>query len=159
MTINLTHRKATIEDISTIVHLYLENDELGQAGERLEQEIDQRYIDAFHRINDDPNQYLMVVESNSEIVGTCHLTLIPYLPLMGSTRVQIEAVRVAEKYRGKRIGDWMFNAAFTYAKSQGASLIQLTANKKRARAKKFYERLGFKASHEGMKLFLKDIRG
>jgi len=152
MTRHLTHRKATVNDIRAIVCL-LSEDELGQTRERLEPELDQRYMDAFHQINTDPNQYLMVVESSAEIVGTCHLTLIPSLTFVGSTRLQIEAVRVSEKYRDKNIGEWMINAAIEYAKSHGASIIQLTTNKKRTRAKKFYEKLGFEATHEGMKLY------
>ena len=150
---NLTHRKATINDLRAIVRLLLE-DELGRTRERLEQEIDQRYINAFHRIDADPNQYVMVVELNSEIVGTCHLTLIPSLTFIGSTRLQIEAVRMSEKYRGRRVGEWMINAAIEHAKSHGALIIQLTTNKKRARAKKFYKNLGFEPTHEGMKLYL-----
>ncbi len=97
----------------------------------------------------------MVVESNREIVATCHLAIMPSLTFTGATRMQIEAVRVAEKYRGKKIGEWMMNAAITYAKSKGATILQLTTNKKRLRTKNFYEKIGFEASHEGMKLYLK----
>ncbi len=149
----LTHRKATIKDLKNIVTLLLE-DELGQSREHLEGELDLCYIDAFHMIDTDPNQYLMVVESGTEIVGTCHLNIMPSLTFRDSTRMQIEAVRVAEKYRGQKIGEWMIEAAIGYGKSKGASLIQLTTNKKRDRAKKFYERIGFEATHEGMKLYL-----
>ncbi len=152
---NLTHRKATLVDVKNIVALLME-DELGQIREQVQEKLDQRYIDAFHRINSDSNQYLMVVELNSDIVGTCHLTVLPSLTLMGSTRLQIEAVRVSEKYRGMKIGEWMMQAAFQYAIEQGASIIQLTTNKKRIKAKKFYEKLGFESSHEGMKLYLKN---
>jgi len=118
-------------------------------------ELNQNYIEAFHKINADPNQYLMVVESDHEIVATCHLTIMPSLTFTGSTRMQIEAVRVAEKYRGHKIGEWMMNAAIAYAKSKEVTILQLTTNKKRLRAKNFYEKLGFEASHEGMKLYLK----
>ena len=69
--------------------------------------------------------------------------------------MQIEAVRVTEKHRGHKIGEWMMNAAITYAKSKGVTILQLTTNKKRPRAKTFYEKIGFEASHEGMKLYLK----
>jgi ribosomal protein S18 acetylase RimI-like enzyme len=78
----------------------------------------------------------------------------PSLTFTGQTRMQIEAVRVSEQFRGQKIGEWMMNAAINYGKSKGASIIQLTTNKKRLRAKKFYEKLGFEASHEGMKLYL-----
>ena len=149
----LTQRKATIHDLTAIVALLLD-DELGQTREQLEDNLDQRYIDAFHRIDSDPNQYLMVVRISDEIVGTCHLTIMPSLTFTGSTRMQIEAVRVSTTYRGQKIGDWMMQAAFEFAKSNHVSMIQLTTNKKRPRAKQFYERLGFEASHEGMKLYL-----
>ena len=151
---SLTYRKAVINDLNAIVNLLLE-DELGQTRESKKPELNQNYVDAFHRIDDDLNQYLMVAESNREIVATCHLTIMPSLTFTGATRMQIEAVRVAEKYRGKKIGEWMMNAAITYAKSKGATILQLTTNKKRLRTKNFYEKIGFEASHEGMKLYLK----
>jgi ribosomal protein S18 acetylase RimI-like enzyme len=96
----------------------------------------------------------MVVENGDEIIGTCHLTIIPSLTFVGSTRMQIEAVRVLGKYRDQKIGSWMFDQAISYAKDMDVSIIGLTTNKKRAQAKHFYEKLGFEASHEGMKLYL-----
>jgi ribosomal protein S18 acetylase RimI-like enzyme len=147
----LTYRKAIMQDIKAIVDLLLE-DELGKNREQSSNILDQRYVDSFHKIDCDPNQYLMVVEMEGPIVGTCHLTIMPSLTLIGSTRMNIESVRVAEKYRRNQIGEWMINSALEYGKSLGASLIQLTTNKQRLRAKKFYEKLGFQATHEGMKL-------
>ena len=151
---SLTYRKAVINDLNAIVNLLLE-DELGQTRESKKPELNQNYVDAFHRIDGDLNQYLMVVEGGGEIVATCHLTIMPSLTFTGATRMQIEAVRVAEKYRGQKIGEWMMDAAIAYAKSKGATILQLTTNKKRPRAKTFYEKVGFEASHEGMKLYLK----
>ena len=150
----LTYRKATINDLRAIVNLLLE-DKLGQTREFRKPELNQCYIDAFHRIDIDFNQYLMIVENGVEIVGTCHLTAMPSLTFRGQTRMQIEAVRVLEKYRGQKIGEWMMQQAIKYGKSKGASIIQLTTNKKRTSAKNFYEKLGFEASHEGMKLYLR----
>ncbi len=95
-----------------------------------------------------------MVENGDEIIGTCHFTIIPSLTFVGSTRIQIEAVRVLGKYRDQKIGSWMFDQAISYAKDMGVSIIGLTTNKKRAQAKHFYEKLGFEASHEGMKLYL-----
>ncbi len=151
---SLTHRKARIADLPHIIELLLE-DELGQVRESKSPELDENYIKAFHKIDSDPNQYLMVVENGDEIIGICHLTIMPSLTFMGSTRMQIEAVRVADKYRGQKIGSWMFDQATLYAKEHGCSIIQLTTNKKRPKAKHFYEKLGFEASHEGMKLYLR----
>lgn len=151
MNLNLQHRKATLNDLKTIIDLLLEDD-LGKTRESQATELDQRYIDAFHKIDIDLNQHLMVFENDKEIVATCHLTIMPSLTFTGSTRMQIEAVRVLEKYRGQKIGEYMINSAIAYGKSQGATLVQLTTNKKRPRARNFYEKLGFEASHEGMKL-------
>ncbi len=148
----LTQRKAKQDDLPMIVQLLLEDD-LGKTRES-ETALDERYVKAFQQISSDPNQYLMVVENENEIVGTCHLTIMPSLTFKGSSRMQIEAVRVKEKYRGQKIGNWMFEQALEYAKSNGVSIIQLTTNKKRPEAKRFYETLGFEASHEGMKLNL-----
>lgn len=150
---HITHRRAILDDLPSIINLLLE-DELGKTRESTSTELDQRYIDAFHRIDIDPNQYLMIVNNGAEVVGTCHLTIMPSLTFIGSTRMQIEAVRVAGKYRGQKIGSWMFNQAISYAKEHDVSIIQLTTNKKRPKAKHFYEKLGFEASHEGMKLYL-----
>jgi len=150
----LTYRKANINDLKVIVLLLLE-DELGQNREHLAYELDHCYLDAFYKIDIDSNQYLMVVELNSKIVGTCHLTIIPSLTFLGSTRMLIEAVRVSENYRGQKIGQWMIKSSINYGKSKGASIIQLTTNKKRIDAKRFYEHLGFEATHEEMKLYLK----
>lgn len=150
---NLTHRKARIADLPRLVELLLE-DELGATRESKSSVVHENYIKAFHKIDSDPNQYLMVVENGDEIIGTCHLTIMPSLTFIGSTRMQIEAVRVAGKYRGQKIGSWMFDQAIGYAKEHDVSIIQLTTNKKRPKAKHFYEKLGFEASHEGMKLYL-----
>jgi N-acetylglutamate synthase-like GNAT family acetyltransferase len=151
---NLTHRKARIADLPHIIELLLE-DELGASRESKSSELDENYIKAFHKIDSDPNQYLMVLENDNEIIGTCHLTLMPSLTFIGSTRMQIEAVRVSNKYRSQQIGTWMFDQAISYAKAMDVSIIQLTTNKKRPKAKHFYEKLGFEASHEGMKLYLR----
>jgi N-acetylglutamate synthase-like GNAT family acetyltransferase len=151
---DLTHRKARIADLLHIIELLLE-DELGSTRESKSSALDENYFQAFHKIDSDPNQYLMVVENGDEIIGTCHLTIMPSLTFVGSTRMQIEAVRVSGKYRGQKIGSWMFDQAISYAKENDVSIIQLTTNKKRTKAKHFYEKLGFEASHEGMKLYLR----
>ncbi len=149
----LTHRRASFKDLDTIIKLLLE-DELGQARETAGESVPQNYIKAFQQIEIDPQQYLMVVECQGEIVGTCHLTIMPSLTFQGSTRMQIEAVRVSEKQRGQNIGHWMITEAIQYAREKGASIIQLSTDKKRKRAKQFYEDLGFDSTHEGMKMHL-----
>lgn len=150
---NLSQRKATLNDLPHIIELLLE-DELGSTRESKSSAVHENYIKAFHKIDSDQNQYLMAVENGDEIIGTCHLSLMPSLTFIGSTRMQIESVRVAGKYRGQKIGSWMFEQAISYAKAMDVSIIQLATNKKRTSAKHFYEKLGFEASHEGMKLYL-----
>lgn len=150
---SLTVRKATFEDLPRIVEL-LVDDDLGQTRELNQESIASSYVKAFMKIDSDPNQYLMVVISHTQLVGTCHLTLLPSLTYTGSMRMQIEAVRIAKDYRGQKIGERMMQQAFDYAKKHDVKIIQLTTNKHRPKAKKFYERLGFQPTHEGMKCFL-----
>lgn len=149
MSQNLSSRKATINDVSQIVELLLEDD-LGQSRENAQN--NDAYLNAFKLIDKDPNQYLMVVEQNNQIIATCHLTIMPSLTFQGTTRMQIEAVRVSKDFRGQGIGEWMFQKVKEYAQSRNASLLQLSTNSKRPRAKHFYEKLGFETSHIGMKM-------
>ena len=151
--LDLKYRRANVEDLVDIVALLI-NDELGKNRERLTPELDSRYLDAFNRINNDQNQYLMVVELDNITIGTCHATSIPSLTFTGSTRLQIEAVRINKDYRGRGIGEAMISEVIRHGKNSGASIIQLTTNKQRPDALLFYEKLGFEASHEGMKLYL-----
>ena len=150
---NLTARKAILKDLPGIIQL-LADDDLGQIRELPQEAIDSRYVEAFTKIDNDPNQYLMVVFSNTVLLGTCHLSLMPSLTYQGAMRMQIEAVRIAKNYRGQKIGEWMMQQAFDYAKKHDVKMVQLTTNKLRPKAKKFYERFGFEATHEGMKYFL-----
>lgn len=111
------------------------------------------YLNAFSNINNDENQELIVVEDeHSEIIGTLQLTFIQYLTYRGGIRAQIEAVRIREDKRGAGIGKTMFEWAIARAKERNAHLLQLTTDKKRPDAIKFYEALGFTSSHEGMKI-------
>jgi GNAT superfamily N-acetyltransferase len=148
----MVFRKATQNDLMNIVGM-LANDPLGALREDLQHP--EKYQRAFEIITKDDNQELMVFENESgEIIGTFHLTFIQYLTHQGSIRAQIESVRVREDERGKGIGEKMFRWAIQRAKEKGAHLVQLTSDKKRPDAIRFYERLGFIASHEGMKLLI-----
>ena len=145
-------RKALLSDLIDIMAM-LANDPLGALREDLQHP--EKYEQAFHNITKDDNQELMVVENDAgEIIGTFHLTFIQYLTHQGSIRAQIESVRVREDQRGKGIGEKMFQWAINRAKEKGAHLLQLTSDKKRPDAIRFYEKLGFTASHEGMKLLV-----
>ena len=132
----------------------LADDALGSAREKIESTLPKVYVKAFEKIAADANQELTVVEMNGEIVATFHLTFIQYLTQQGGLRAQIEAVRTNSKYRGQGIGKQVFDYAINRAKDRGCHLIQLTSDKQRPDAIRFYESLGFGATHEGMKLIL-----
>jgi ribosomal protein S18 acetylase RimI-like enzyme len=147
-------RKATQKDVPQIVQL-LANDELGRQREDFRIPLPNTYLNAFEKINSDQNQELVVLLNDSGLViGTLQLSLIQYLTYQGGIRAQIEAVRVHESYRNKGIGAELIKWAIDRAKFKGAHVVQLTTDKKRGAALKFYEGLGFIASHEGMKLHL-----
>ncbi len=144
-------RKATKSDVFGIVKM-IANDKLGKLREDFKEPIPDKYYLAFENIQNDPNQELIVIENEQgALIGTLQLSFIQYLTYQGGIRAQIEAVRIREDQRGKRIGEKLFNWAIERAKERGAHLIQLTTDKKRPEALKFYEKLGFQASHEGMK--------
>ena len=145
-------RKAQRPDVPYIVQL-LANDKLGQLREDFRDPLPETYYQAFDRINTDPNQELTVIENDAgEVIGTLQLTFIPYLTYQGGTRAQIEAVRIREDQRGQGLGEKLFRWAIARAEEKGAHVLQLTSDKKRPDAIRFYEKLGFTASHEGMKL-------
>lgn len=145
-------RKALKEDIPFIVQL-LADDELGQVREDFRDPLPPQYYQAFSNIDNDPNQELTVIENEAgEIIGTLQLSFIQYLTYQGGIRAQIEAVRIRSDQRGRGIGEQLFRWAIERAKEKGAHLLQLTTDKKRPDAIRFYENLGFKASHEGMKM-------
>jgi len=144
-------RKATRDEVPAIVRM-LADDELGR--EREQAEDLQPYYAAYDAMANDPNNFILVAESRGEIVGTLQLTFIPGLARKAAKRAQIEAVRVSSRHRSEGLGQQMFEAAIDLARKEGCSLVQLTTDKKRPDAHRFYERLGFVATHEGMKLQL-----
>lgn len=149
-------RKATKEDVPNIVEM-LANDKLGQQREDHRNPLPGAYFQAFENISGDPNHELMVIEDeNQDVIGTLQLNFMHYLTYRGGIRAQIEAVRVRKDKRGGGLGEKLFLWAINRAKEKGAHLLQLTTDKERPEALRFYEKLGFKASHEGMKLHLKN---
>ena len=145
-------REATKTDLLQIVEM-IADDELGKARENYQIPLPVEYLNAFEKINSDENQELIVVENEDlEIIGTLQLSFIQYLTYRGGIRAQIEAVRIRNDKRGLGIGKIMFEWAINRAKERKAHLLQLTSDKKRPKAIKFYEKLGFKQSHEGMKM-------
>ncbi|KNX39559.1 hypothetical protein VV01_17365 [Luteipulveratus halotolerans] len=144
--------RAEAQHVPAIVGL-LADDHLGSGRERAGD--DPAYASAFERIDADPHQLLVVVlDPDDEVVGTLQLSFIAGLSRGGALRSQIESVRVASSQRGSGLGTTLFEWAIEYSRSHGAALVQLTTDKSRPEAKAFYERLGFVASHEGMKLAL-----
>ena len=148
----MTFRKATRKDLPAIVAM-LADDILGGKREQYEDPLPEFYYSAFERLGKNDDQELIVVEEEAEgVIGTLHLTFLPYLTYRGGTRAQIDAVRIRSDQRGKGLGEKMFQWAIERAKGRGAHLLQLTTDKERPDTVRFYEKLGFKASHVGMKL-------
>lgn len=148
----MNFRRATEKDLPYIVEM-MADDELGKERESFKDPLPLGYINAFKKIDKDENQELIVIEDqNHEIIGTMQLTFIQYLNYVGGSRAQIESVMIRKDKRGLGIGKTMFEWAINRAKEKNAFMLQLTSDKKRPRAIKFYEDLGFKATHEGMKM-------
>jgi ribosomal protein S18 acetylase RimI-like enzyme len=148
-------RKASKNDISAIVAM-IADDKLGKTRENFQNPLPIEYLNAFENINADKNQELIVVENEAlEIIGTLQLSFIQYLTYRGGIRAQIEAVRIRKDQRNIGLGKKMMTWAINRAQERKAHLLQLTTDKKRPEAIKFYENLGFKATHEGMKLHFK----
>lgn len=150
----LNIREAIKTDVPEIVAM-IANDKLGKLREDYRNPLPNTYYNAFKNISADPNQELMVMETESgQIIGTLQLSFIQYLTYQGGIRAQIEAVRVHKDYRGQGVGQQFFEWAIQRAKDKGAHVIQLTTDKKRPEALNFYKKLGFTTSHEGLKLHL-----
>ena len=150
--VNLAFRRAIETDLPTIIAL-LADDILGASREETGDNLRQ-YIDAFRAIEKDPNQFLAVAVLDGSLVGTLQLSFIPGLSRNAMWRGQIEAVRISGDQRGKGIGEAMFNWAIEQCRNKGCGLVQLTTDKARPDAHRFYERLGFEPSHIGYKLKL-----
>jgi len=155
--LKLSFRKAKVADLKLLVNL-LADDELGQQREYTSSPLNMAYRQSFEQITIDPNNELIVVEQDQTkpiIVGMLQLTFIPYLTHIGSWRCLVEGVRIHKDYRGLGLGTEFFQWAINRAKEKNCAIIQLTSDKKRPDAIRFYEKLGFSASHEGFKLKLK----
>jgi GNAT superfamily N-acetyltransferase len=151
---NILFRLATREDVPSIVRM-LADDELGSQRERYEEPLPDSYYSAFDLIDSDRNHELIVAEREGEVMGTLHLMFLPSLSFRGGLRAQVESVRVDKHYRGQGIGSQMIKWSMERAKQRGAHVVQLTTHQTRVDAHQFYERLGFKGSHLGMKISLK----
>lgn len=144
-------RPALMEDIPAIVAM-LADDPLGAKRETPHDLAP--YLAAYQRLVDDPRHYLVVAAREKRVVGTLQLTIIPGLARRGATRSLIEAVRVHVDERGNGLGSQLITWAVEESRRHGCRIVQLTSDATRTGAHRFYERLGFSASHVGFKLAL-----
>ncbi|MFJ8577766.1 GNAT family N-acetyltransferase [Micromonospora sp. NPDC093277] len=144
-------REAVRADLPAVIAL-LADDVLGKARDFTE--VDDAYEKAFADIDADPRNQLVVADAGGELVGCMQITYIPGLGRHGAERSLIESVRVRSDLRGQGLGRQMMAWAVDRARERGCALVQLTTDKTRADAHRFYRNLGFQASHEGMKLAL-----
>ncbi|NES12941.1 MULTISPECIES: GNAT family N-acetyltransferase [Micromonospora] len=144
-------REAVRADLPAVIAL-LADDVLGKARDFTA--VDEAYEKAFADITADPRNHLVVADRGGELVGCMQITYIPGLGRHGAERSLIEAVRVRSDLRGQGLGREMMTWAIDRARERGCALVQLTTDKSRTDAHRFYHHLGFVASHEGMKLAL-----
>ncbi|SFV29989.1 Acetyltransferase (GNAT) family protein [Devosia crocina] len=152
----LAFRDARPDDIATILMLNHAGDARGADTPPLDPATlsDPRYRVAFDAIATDPNNRLIVAERHGEVVGTLQISAVPGLPRFGMKRAILENVYIRADQRGTGLGTEMVRWAIEEARSMGCGIVQLTSNKVRLDAHRFYEKLGFRKSHEGFKLFL-----
>ncbi|MGC4975018.1 N-acetyltransferase family protein [Streptomyces sp. DT199] len=148
---DLEIRAAVDDDVPAIVEM-LADDPLGAQRESPDDLAP--YLSALERLSADPNQRLVVAVREGRVVGTLQLTIIPGLSRSGATRSIVEGVRIHADERGSGLGTELIEWAIEESRGQGCQLVQLTSDKTRADAHRFYERLGFTASHTGFKLQL-----
>lgn len=149
----LRMRCAVAADVPVLVAM-LADDVLGREREAPGLPLAQGYLDAFAAIEADPNQLLAVAEAEGAVAGMLQVTFIPGLSHRGAWRGQIESVRVAASQRGSGLGQRMIEWAVEQCRARGCNIVQLTTDKSRTDAHRFYARLGFQATHEGFKLKL-----
>jgi GNAT superfamily N-acetyltransferase len=153
MKLDVSFRPATRDDVNEIVRM-LADDPLGAKREAYGSPLPDRYFEAFESIDRDPNNELVVAVRAARVVGVLQLTFIPYLTYRGGWRALIEGVRVDASVRSAGVGRKLFEWAIERARARGCHMVQLTSDKERPDAIRFYESLGFVATHEGMKLHL-----
>lgn len=148
---NTTIREATLQDLEPIVAL-LCDDTLGATREDANNM--PAYKAAFGAIAADPNQVVLVMEKDLQIIGCVQISYLPTLALQGSLRAELEGVRIHRNYRGTGLGKQLIQEAIRQAKLRGCKIVQLTTNMARHDAIAFYKSLGFQGSHLGMKVYI-----
>jgi GNAT superfamily N-acetyltransferase len=152
-TTGVVFRPAQATDLSEIVRM-LADDPLGAQREAWSDPLPLGYIEAFEAIRNDPNNELVVAVIAEQLVGVLQMTFIPYLTYQGRWRALIEGVRIASHARSKGLGAAMIGWAIQRARDRNCVMVQLTTDRTRADALRFYERFGFVSSHHGLKLHL-----
>lgn len=150
---SLVFRKASFKDLEAIIALLFE-DQFGQTRENLSTPLSASYLEAFSKIFGSPNDELLVAELNHQVIGVMQITYLQHLTFQGAQVAHIEGVRIQKGHQKKGFGKQFFQWALERAKNHGCHRVQLMTDKRRTEAKKFYEQLGFSASHEGMKLYI-----
>ncbi|GAA0435854.1 GNAT family acetyltransferase [Actinoplanes capillaceus] len=146
-------RIATRADVPAVLGL-LADDDISRTRGFGSADVEPGIWAAFEAIDSDDRNYLIVAVDGGEVVGTCQLTFIPGLSRGGAERMLIEAVRISSARRGEGLGGELMRWVIERARARGCRIVQLTTDKRRTDAHRFYEALGFEASHEGMKLLL-----
>ncbi len=150
---DLIFRSAAPDDLDPLIAL-LKDDAIAASRKTKPGDEGSAYADAFQAIMDDPNNDLIVAEQNGMVIGFLQITFIPGLGRKGALRMQIEPVRIAAEHQNKGAGTALMQHAIELGHDRGAALAQLTTDKRRTEAHRFYERLGFEASHAGYKMVL-----
>lgn len=149
----ILYRQAIRSDLETIVAMFAD-DKLGKNREDASLPLNRRYTEAFAALDGDPNQYMLVGDRNGEVVAYLQITFMQHLSRLGSIRGQVESVRVRSDLRGQGIGKQLMQESIRLCRERGCSLVQLTTDLTREQTRKFYEDLGFKVTHHGMKMGL-----
>ena len=152
---SLVIREAVRADLPVLLRMLAE-DAIREIAENVptSAEVDPRYVAAFEQISADPDCLLLVAELDGSLVATAQLNFIRQLSYFGGLIAQVESVRTVSHLRGQGIGKTLMDWVIDESRRRGCARVQLTSNAQRVDAHRFYERLGFKASHVGMKLYL-----
>jgi ribosomal protein S18 acetylase RimI-like enzyme len=146
----ITLRRARRDDVAAVVAM-LADDPLGRSRERIEDPLPPSYFSAFEAVDRDPNIQLVVVEDgDGKVIGCLQLCILPGLSSQGASRGLIEDVRVASHCRSQGIGEQMVRWAIAEARAKNCKLVELLTHNTRVDAQRFYVKLGFQQSHQGM---------
>lgn len=148
---SLAIRDADASDLPAVVALYAD-DMIGAGRETPGHPLDPRYLEGFEAIQADPRNRLVVAEIDGQVVGTLQLTFIPGVARRGAERAEIEAVHVARGFRNNGVGRHLAEWAIAQARGRGCALVQLTSDRRRTDAHRFWASVGFELTHAGMKL-------